>query len=113
MGRNNWLFVGSEAAGERTATIYTIMASAHRHDLDVWAYVCDALEQLARGRAAAGGDVDKIDSGILESLLPDVWARTHPESIRTFRAHEKQQRAEARRFKRAERRRTRSAGSAD
>ncbi|OHB80895.1 MAG: hypothetical protein A2W31_02585 [Planctomycetes bacterium RBG_16_64_10] len=113
VGRNNWLFVGSEAAGERTATIYTIMASAHRHDLDVWAYVCDALEQLARGRAAAGGDVDKIDSGILESLLPDVWARTHPESIRTFRAHEKQQRAEARRFKRAERRRTRSAGSAD
>lgn len=34
---------------------------------------------------------------------PDVWAQTHSESIRTFRAHEKQQRAEARRFNRAER----------
>jgi hypothetical protein len=70
VGRANWLFIGSEQAGERTATILTIIASAHRHDLD-------------------------------------VWAKTHPESIRTFRANEKQQRAERRRFKRAERRRTR------
>ena len=112
IGRTNWLFLGSEAAGERTATIYTIMASAHRHDLDVWAYVRDALEKLAHGRAAAGGDVDKIELGILESLLPDVWARAHPDSIRTFRANEKQQRAEARRFKRAERRRTRARATA-
>ena len=107
VGRNNWLFIGSEQAGERTATILTIMASAHRHDLDVWAYVRDALERLARGRAAAGGDVNQIDPRILESLLPDVWAQSHPESIRTFRANEKEQRAERRRFKRAERRRGR------
>ncbi len=107
VGRNNWMFIGSQAAGERTATIFTIMASAHRHDLDVWAYVCDALEKLARGRAAAGGELDKIDPQILDSLLPDVWAKAHPESIRTFRANEKQQRAEVRRFKRADRRRKR------
>jgi transposase len=106
VGRNNWLFVGSEAAGERTATIFTIVASAHRHDLDVWEYLRDALEQLARGRAAAGGDAGRIDPAILESLLPDVWAKSHPESIRTFRTNEKQRRAEVRRFKRAERRRT-------
>ena len=106
VGRNNWLFVGSEAAGERTATILTLVASAHRHDLDVWEYLRDALEQLARGRAAAGGDAGKIAPAILESLLPDVWAQSHPESIRTFRSNEKQRRAEVRRFKRAERRRT-------
>ena len=80
VGRANWLFIGSEQAGERTATILTIVASAHRHDLDVWSYVRDALEQLARGRAAAGGDVQKIDRRILQSLLPDVWATAHPES---------------------------------
>jgi hypothetical protein len=108
VGRDNWLFVGSQEAGVRTATIYTVMASAHRHDLDVWAYVRDALEKLARGRAAAGGDIDKIDPRILESLLPDVWARAHPDSIRTFRTNEKQQRAETRRFKRAQRRRARA-----
>lgn len=106
VGRANWLFIGSPQAGKRTATILTIMASAHRHDLDVWAYVRDALEQLARGRAAAGGDVHKIAPPILESLRPEVWAQAHPESIRTFRANEKQQRAERCRFKRAERRRT-------
>ena len=94
VGRDNWLFIGSPQAGERTATILTIIASAHRHDLDVWSYVRDALERLARGRAAAGGDVHKIDPEILESLLPDIWAKTHPECIRTFRANEKQQRAE-------------------
>ena len=97
--------MGSEAAGERTATIFTIVASAHRHDLDVWAYLRDALEQLACGRAAAGGDADNIDRAVLESLLPDVWAQSHPASIRTFRTNEKQRRAEVRRFKRAERRR--------
>jgi hypothetical protein len=108
LGRTNWLFVGSEAAGQRTATIFTIVASAARHDLDVWEYLRDALEQLARGRAAAGGDADKIDPAILQSLLPDVWAKSHPESIRTFRSNEKQRRAQVRRFKRAERRRTRA-----
>jgi len=102
--------VGSQAAGQRTATIFTIVASAHRHDLDVWEYLRDALEQLARGRAAAGGDAGKIDPAILDSLLPDVWAKSHPESIRTFRSDEKQRRAETRRFKRAERRRTRAQG---
>jgi hypothetical protein len=105
VGRNNWLFIGSRAAGERTAAIFSVMASAHRHDLDVWEYVRDALEKLACARAAAGGDVTRIPVTLLESLLPDVWAKSHPESIRVFRANEKQQRAENRRFKRAERRR--------
>jgi len=105
IGRNNWLFVGSLEAGERTATIFSVMASAHRHDLDVWQYVCDALEQLAIARTNAGGDVSRIAPAVLESLLPDVWAKAHPESIRTFRADEKERRAATRRFKRAERRR--------
>jgi transposase len=108
VGRKNWLFVGSLAAGERAATILSIIASAHRHDLDVWEYLCDALDKLAHGRAVAGGDVSQIDPVILESLLPDVWAQTHPESIRTFRTEEKEQRAATRRLQRAQRRRTRS-----
>ena len=37
VGRKNWLFVGSENGGERTAVILTVIASAHRHDLDIWA----------------------------------------------------------------------------
>ena len=37
IGRKNWLFVGSVAAGERAADLLTIVSSAVRNDLDVWA----------------------------------------------------------------------------
>lgn len=92
VGRKNWLFVGSEEGGERTAIILTIVASAHRHDLDVWAYLRDVLERLAKGE----------DN--LEELLPDVWKAKHPQHVRNFRAEERQHRADERRYRRAKRR---------
>ena len=92
IGRKNWLFIGSQDAGERTAAILSVISSAHRHDLDEWAYLHDVLEQLARGTAD------------LESLLPDVWKAAHPDRVRTFRVDEKRQRAEVRRYLRARRR---------
>jgi transposase len=92
LARKNWLFVGSEDAGDRTATILSVVSSAHRHDLDVWAYLHDALEQLARGTRD------------LASLLPDVWKAAHPEHVRTFREQEKENRAAERRYRRAARR---------
>ena len=92
VGRRNWLFVGSHQGGERTAVILTIIASAHRHDLDEWAYLRDVLERLAKG------DCD------LEQLLPDVWKANHPAHVRTFREEERQHRADDRRYRRAQRR---------
>jgi hypothetical protein len=92
IGRKNWLFVGSEDAGERTATILSVISSAHRHDLDVWAYLHDVLARLA------GGACD------LAALLPDAWKAAHPEHVRTFRVQEKEARAAARRYRRACRR---------
>jgi hypothetical protein len=92
VGRKNWLFVGSEQGGQRTAIILSIVASAHRHDLDVWAYLRDVLERLARGEEN------------LEELLPDVWKTKHPEHVRDFRGEERQQRTDDRRYRRAKRR---------
>lgn len=92
IGRKNWMFVGSEQGGERTAIILTIVASAHRHDLDVWAYLRDVLERLAKGESN------------LEELLPDAWKAEHPQHIRDFRAEERQQRTEERRYQRAKQR---------
>ncbi len=46
IGRNNWLFIGSPQAGPRAAVLYTLVASAARHDLDVWAYLCDVLQSF-------------------------------------------------------------------
>ncbi|MBM3494228.1 MAG: IS66 family transposase [Armatimonadetes bacterium] len=100
IGRKNWMFIGSQDAGERTAAILSVISSAHRHDLDEWAYLYDVLQQLARGTAD------------LNSLLPDVWKAAHPDRVRTFRVDEKQQRAERRRYLRARRRlEQREAGS--
>ena len=92
VGRRNWLFVGSERGGHRTAVILTVVASAHRHDLDVWAYLRDVLERLAKGE-------DDV-----EQLLPNVWKAHHPEHVRTFREEERQQRSDERRYQRALRR---------
>jgi transposase len=92
VGRKNWLFVGSEQGGERTAIILTIIASAHRHDLDVWAYLRDVLERLAKGEQN------------LEQLLPDVWKASHPDNVRNFRHEERQHRADDRRYRKAKRR---------
>jgi hypothetical protein len=99
IGRKNWLFLGSEESGERTAVILTVLSSAHRHDLDEWSYRRDVLEQLARGSLDPTHPVD------LESLLPEVWKLSHPQHVRTFRVDEKASRAERQRFTRIVRRR--------
>jgi transposase len=92
IGRKNWLFLGSVAAGERMADLMTLVSSALRNDLDVWAYVKDVLDQLLTG------STDYV------SLRPDRWATSHPEHIRVYRAEERRDRADARRYRRARRR---------
>lgn len=93
IGRKNWLFIGSAAAGESAARMYTLIASASRHQLDLWAYLDDVLRSLAGGRTD------------LESLLPDRWAAAHPESIRSYRQAEQTARAAKTKDRRARRRR--------
>jgi transposase len=76
IGRQNWLFVGSSRGGEVAAAMYSLVSSAARHHLDVWAYVDDCLRQLADGTTD------------YESLLPDVWRKSHPDAIRPYREAE-------------------------
>lgn len=139
IGRKNWLFVGSPQAGPRAAVLYTLVASAARHDLDVWAYLCDVFERLAVFKARAGnvpdgaglptdearsdepppreGPIRSADADPkrtswrtlptddeLTPLLPDVWAKTHPEAIRSYRQHERDRRASDKRSRRDKRR---------
>jgi len=92
VGRKNWLFVGSVEAGNRAAILQTIVSTALRNDLDVWAYVKDVLDQLL------AGSVD------YHSLRADVWKELHPEHIRTYRADERRDAADRQRFRRASRR---------
>lgn len=92
VGRKNWLFVGSVEAGVRAATLLTLVSTAVRNDLDVWAYVKDVLDRLLAG------------STDYESLRADVWKRFHPEAVRQYRVDERRDQADRRQFRRAQRR---------
>ncbi len=92
VGRKNWLFAGSIAGGERNAGFLTLTSSAHRNNVDVWAYVDDVLKCLL------SGETD------YEPLLPWNWAVAHPESIRTYRSQERSDREIRQREKRKRRR---------
>ena len=43
------LFIGSLAAGARTADLMTLVSSAIRNDLHVWAYIKGVLDALLAG----------------------------------------------------------------
>jgi transposase len=95
IGRKNWEFLGSAAAGPRAAVLFTILAGAKRHRLEPWAYLRDVLLRLSVGEAD------------LESLLPDRWAASHPEHVLKHRLDESRRKAarrqEARKGRRAAR----------
>lgn len=92
VGRKNWLFKGSLAAGERAANLQTIVVSAVRNDLDVAAYLDDVL------RRALAGETDWA------TLTPHAWKAEHPESIRVYRQDERRQAADRKKNRRARRR---------
>ena len=92
IGRKNWLFIGSSTAGVVAARMYTLVASASRHQLDLWAYLDDVLRRLA------GGEND------MSQLVPDHWAAEHPESIRTYRQAEQEARRAKTKARRARQR---------
>jgi len=97
IGRKNWLFIGSIAAGMRSADMMTLVSSALRNDLHVRAYVKGVLDALLAGCTDYA------------SLRPDVWAQNHPEHIRTYRVKERRDRASRKQRRRDERRAQRKA----
>lgn len=92
VGRKNWLFIGSIAAGGRAADLMTLVSSALRNDLDVSSYVKGVLDALLSG------------STDYAQLRPDVWAAAHPDQIREYRREERRDRADRKQFRRALRR---------
>lgn len=92
MGRKAWLFVGNVEAGERSAMLMSLVSSAKRHDLDVWMYLKDILDQLLAGET----DYAK--------LLPDRWKADHPEAVRQYRVEERRDKADRKQLDAARRR---------
>ena len=47
LGRKNYLFAGSDAGGERAATLYSLIGTAKLNGLDPEAYLRDVLSRIA------------------------------------------------------------------
>jgi hypothetical protein len=62
LGRKNWLFVGSQQAGERAASILSLIESAKLNGHDPWAYLKDVFERLPT-----------LLNKDLATLLPHNW----------------------------------------
>ncbi len=62
IGRRNWLFTGSEAGGRAAATMFSLIASAHRHELEPWRYLTDVFRRLPA-----------TPTSQLDQFLPDRW----------------------------------------
>jgi transposase len=92
IGRKNWLFFGSDRGGETAAICLSILASAKRHLIEPFAYVCALLVALAD---------DEVD---LEALLPDTWIKAHPENVVDYRREEAEAAAKRRSKRRLDRR---------
>ena len=62
VGRKNWLFVGSQQAGERAAVVLSMIESAKLNRHDPWAYLKDVFERLPT-----------LKQRDLATLLPHHW----------------------------------------
>jgi len=62
LGRKNWLFIGSQLAGERAAVVMSLLQSARLNGHDPWTYVKDVLTRLPT-----------LPNSRIEELLPHRW----------------------------------------
>jgi transposase len=62
LGRKNWLFAGSDEGGHRAATIYSLVASCARLQIDPYEYLRDVLGRIATHPPAEIGQ-----------LTPKAW----------------------------------------
>jgi transposase len=68
--RKNWLFCGSDGGGRTAATLFSLIGSAKRHDLDPFAWLRDVLTRMPKLLAASVSEPEELP----QPLLPDQWA---------------------------------------
>jgi len=64
IGRKNWLWAGTDESAQAHAVLWSLIASAQRHELDVQFYLRSVLAHLPA-----------TPSSQLERFLPDIWKR--------------------------------------
>jgi transposase len=74
LGHNNWIFVGGEHTGWRSAVIYTFVEQVRRHGADPFAYFEWVFEKLMHSPAPEE----------LQALLPANWIKIRPVACQTI-----------------------------
>jgi hypothetical protein len=69
VGKKNFLFIGHPEAGQRSAVIYSILGSCHRHGINPALYLRDVLSRLP--------DMQQSE---VPTITPKAWAKAHPEA---------------------------------
>lgn len=72
VGRRNWLFVGSQQAGERAAVIMSLIESVKLNGHDPWAYLKNVFERLPT-----------LKNSDLAQLLPHNWRPANDTAAQT------------------------------
>jgi transposase len=67
LGKKNWLFIGADTAGDRSAILYTVIESCRRRGLDPYAYLRDVLTRLPA-----------LTHRQVPEITPANWARSRP-----------------------------------
>ena len=76
LGRRNWLFVGSQQAGERSAVLLSLIESAKLNEHDPWADLKDLFDRLPT--------LKQLD---LAQLLPHHWRAPTPPAVAPIVKH--------------------------
>jgi transposase len=74
LGHKNWMFIGGEHTGWRSAVIYTFVEQVRRHDADPFAYFAWVFEKLMHNRTPEDP----------AALLPVNWVKTRPAANQTI-----------------------------
>jgi len=64
LGKKNWLFIGHPEAGQRSAILYTLLASCRRHDINPFDYLKDIFTRLPAAKITE-----------IKDFTPAAWAK--------------------------------------
>ena len=70
LGRKNWLFIGADEAGWRSAVIYSIIQSCKAHQVEPYAYLKDVLTRLP-----------SMTNHQIAGITPKAWATARKERL--------------------------------
>ncbi len=71
VGKKNWLFIGAEEAGWRSAVIYSVITSCRNRGIDPFAYLRDVLTRLP-----------SMTNHQIPEITPAAWSASRAPSVR-------------------------------